>query len=334
MFDMFISPNNMEAHGKFVISLDFELFWGVRDKKNLNQYGENVKNVHCVVPRLLDLFDKYKINVTFSTVGLLFCKTKSEIISSLPLRQPLYLDSNLSPYNGYIDKIGHSHIDDPYHYGSNLISAIIKHQQHEIGTHTFSHYYCLEPGQTTECFKADLDQAIVVAKNWGIRLESLVFPRNQFNHNYLEICRCLGIVCYRGNGESWLYTAKGSSDESEKRRGLRFLDSYINISGPNCYSDKYMSSGPIKNIPASRFLRPYTHSLRLFDGLRLKRIHDSMSYAAQTHTCFHLWWHPHNFGRDLVKNLLFLERILVHYRHLSAKYGFKSYTMSGLAKNL
>ena len=29
-------------YGKFVISLDFELFWGVRDSRTISSYGSNI----------------------------------------------------------------------------------------------------------------------------------------------------------------------------------------------------------------------------------------------------------------------------------------------------
>ena len=62
--------------GIFTISLDFELFWGVRDHRTLEDYGENVRNVHKIVPGLLALFDKYDIHCTWATVGFLFFADK------------------------------------------------------------------------------------------------------------------------------------------------------------------------------------------------------------------------------------------------------------------
>ena len=38
-----------------------------------------------------------------------------------------------------------------------------------------------------------------------------------------------------------------------------------------------------------------------------------MTFAAKTGSNYHLWWHPHNFGKDLEANLKFLEKILQHY---------------------
>jgi peptidoglycan/xylan/chitin deacetylase (PgdA/CDA1 family) len=324
----------MEKCGKFVISLDFELLWGVRDKKTIEQYGENIRNVHQVIPKLLALFQKYEVKATFSTVGFLFFENKAELNQAIPSTLPDYENKNLSPYNGHFDLVGNSYEEDQYHFAPQLIKQIKIYPEQEIGTHTFSHYYCLEKGQTTEAFKADLQAAIKVATKNGTELKSLVFPRNQFNESYLKVCKALGIICYRGNETSWLYKAKDSTKETLFRRALRLLDTYINLSGHNCHTDEYMKEDIIANIPASRFLRPLSKKLSFLDGLRLKRIKNAMTHAAKNNLCFHLWWHPHNFGQNQNENFLFLEKILKHHQILSEKYNFKSYTMTSLAKAL
>jgi peptidoglycan/xylan/chitin deacetylase (PgdA/CDA1 family) len=318
--------------GKLVISLDFELYWGVRDKMNLAEYGENIEGVHTVVPRLLDLFNAYSVKATFATVGFLFFETKKDLVNNIPCIVPGYSLPELSPYTGYINSIGDEYKTDVYHYAPNLIKLILQHPQHEIGSHTFSHYYCLEDGQTIDEFRADLLAAQKIANRHGISLKSLVFPRNQFNDEYLSVCKELGIICYRGNEKSWLYTAKKGSDEKLYKRACRFLDSYINISGFNCYSpnELFTKESPI-NIPSSSFLRPYNRKLRLFENLRLKRIKSAMTHAAKHGLIYHLWWHPHNFGINQHENFCFLEAVLKHYEQLNSKYNFQSLTMTELA---
>jgi len=319
-------------NGKFVISLDFELFWGVRDKRSIEQYGENIKGVHQAIPRLLEIFNRYHANATFSTVGFLFFESKEELLNNLPKKLPNYSNKKLSPYAGHFDTIGENAATDPYHFAPYLIRLIQKYPEQEMGTHTFSHYYCLEEGQTKDDFKADIQNAQVVAAKYGIELTSLVFPRNQFNDEYLQVCKEMGIICYRGNEHSWLYEARNRAGESLYRRALRLLDAYINISGHNCYSDDYLKSKFPVDIPSSRFLRPYSKTLRIFTGFQLNRIKSGMSYAAKNNLTYHLWWHPHNFGINQDENFDLLKNILDHYKKLNTRYNFQSYTMSALAK--
>lgn len=319
--------------GNFVISLDFELHWGVRDKKTIQQYGANIKGVHSVIPRLLKVFGEYKVKATFATVGFLFFETKQALIAATPNSLPDYSNKNLSPYS-HFDQVGENYSEDLYHFAPLLIDEIKKYPDHEIGSHTFSHYYCLENGQTVNDFVEDIQAAIEVGKRKNIALTSLVFPRNQFNAEYLKACEALGIICYRGNEHYWFYEAKKDEEESRFRRGLRLLDAYINISGHNCYSKDYLKSNFPVDIPSSRFLRPYSSSLKAFDGLRLHRIKSGMTHAAKNNLTYHLWWHPHNFGIHQNENFAFLEKILRHYEYLNKKYNFRSITMSNLSQEL
>ena len=322
------------TNGKFVISLDFELMWGVRDKRTINDYGKNISGVHNVIPELLKTFSKYQISATFSTVGFLFFQNKEALINSLPAEKPNYSDSNLSPYHNYLNQVGADAVNDPFHYAPSLINEIIKYPEHEIGTHTFSHYYCLEDGQSVQEFTEDIKSAIKTANKYNLETTSLVFPRNQFNETYLKACEKLGILCYRGNEYSWLYKAKNGEQESKLRRALRLLDAYINISGHNCYDKQFLKSNYPVNIPSSRFLRPYSKSLKFFENQRLNRILTGMTHAAKNNLMYHIWWHPHNFGVNQQENFLFLNKILEHYSKLQKTYNFQSITMSGLAKEL
>jgi hypothetical protein len=66
--------------------------------------------------------------------------------------RPRYRDSRLDPYDG---AVGEGEADDPLHFAPSLIGRIRATRRQEISTHTFSHYYCLEPGQDRQAFRAD-----------------------------------------------------------------------------------------------------------------------------------------------------------------------------------
>lgn len=321
------------ANGKLVISLDFEIYWGVRDAVELDDYKPHLLGVQKVIPLLLKIFETYKIKATFATVGFLFFKKKEELLKNIPLQIPQYQNLKLSPYNGHFNCVGADENTDPLHFASELILQI-KEANQEIGSHTFSHYYCLEKGQTGKEFKADLMCAKKVAQEKGIELKSFVFPRNQYNKEYIDICQEMGFISFRGNEKSRIFSSESFASGFIIRRLFRLLDSYYNLSGHNCYSLEEIKSDGITNIPSGRFLRPVSKRLKLFENLRLKRIEDSMTYAAQKGLVYHLWWHPHNFGADVSNNFSFLEKILVHYSQLNEKYDFESVSMQGLSKSL
>jgi len=51
--------------GALVISLDFELHWGVRDRLSAEgPYRANLLGARAAVPRMLALFEKYGVAVT------------------------------------------------------------------------------------------------------------------------------------------------------------------------------------------------------------------------------------------------------------------------------
>jgi peptidoglycan/xylan/chitin deacetylase (PgdA/CDA1 family) len=318
---------SMTDKGTLMICLDFELYWGVRDKRSIEEYRANLLGVREAVPRMLDMFSRYGIHATWATVGLLFFESKQELLDSLPVEKPSYRDESLSPYP-LLNEIGENEHADPYHFAPSLISRIHATPGQEIGTHTFSHYYCLEPGQTKVQFRADLEAAASVAARRGIELRSIVFPRNQVNPEYLPICSELGLRAYRGTERASFYQAgNGASASNPLKRAQRLLDAYIPLGSNTAYSVPDHEHGLPLNLPSSRFLRPYSHRLKSLDSLRRRRITQDLAHAAKQHLTYHLWWHPHNFGVQTDENLAFLESILREFDRVRSQYGMVSSTM-------
>jgi peptidoglycan/xylan/chitin deacetylase (PgdA/CDA1 family) len=319
-------------NGYFVVSLDFELHWGVFDKKSVADYKENLENVKLVIPRLLELANTYQIKLTFATVGFLFAEDKEELIKNNPELLPTYTNSKFNPYKN-LDIIGDNEAEDEFHYASQLINSIKQAKNHEIGTHTYSHYYCLEDGQTNEQFEADLVAAITVASKKDISIKSIVFPRNQVNADYLDICVKHGITSYRGVEKRRIYnTLDRDFNKKQSTRALRLIDTYVNLTGYNTYNLIDLNTTKnITNIPSSNFLRPYSKSLKIFEPLKISRVKKAMSYAAKNNEMFHLWWHPHNFGKHMDENFKGVESIFKHYEYLNNTYKFDSVTMQELA---
>src|SRR5215213_3336669 len=85
-------------YGALVISLDFELHWGVRDwTPPGGSYRQNLLGVWEAVPRMLALFEEYDIAATWATVGFLFARSKQELEEFSPSIRPIYKDPALYP---------------------------------------------------------------------------------------------------------------------------------------------------------------------------------------------------------------------------------------------
>jgi peptidoglycan/xylan/chitin deacetylase (PgdA/CDA1 family) len=322
----------MGKPGVLVVSLDFELFWGIRDFARLAQHRECLLRVREIVPRILDSFRQYGIHATWATVGMLFCSSPSELHRHLPDCLPRYADPSQSPY-GDLARIGRNESEDPFHLAPSLIETIRSTPNQEIGSHTFSHYYCLEDGQDREAFRGDLEASLGVARARGVTLRSLVFPRNQVNPEYLDLCREMGIIAYRGTESSWLYRPRPFKCRARIRRLVRLLDCYANVSGDHGYPIPATSEQPV-NIPSSRLLRRYVPALKWLEPLRLRRIRRSMTNAARNGRLFHLWMHPEELAAYPQSNLDFLDKLLRHFAELRTRYGMESLSMAEYAQRL
>lgn len=317
--------------GAFVVSLDFEQHWGMRDVHTVERSRAALLGGRDAVPALLALFREFDVRATWATVGLLFFESRAEMLAALPSSRPSYAAARLSPYVDFAN-IGESERDDPFHFAPSLIRRIAETPGQEIATHTFSHFYCCEPGQTVDEFRADLEAACRVARRKiGRAPESIVFPRNQMTPAHLAVCRDLGLVAYRGNPDHWAYrAARRDVAQSRGRRALRLADAYVALTGTHSAPVDGGAALPV-DVPASRYLRPYSRVLRALEPLRLRRITAELEATATEGRVFHLWWHPHDFGVHLRENLAFLRRILVCFARARERAGMESLTMSDVA---
>lgn len=311
-----------------MISLDFELHWGVRDSVALDREERaRLLAAREAIPRILALFDAFSVHATWATVGFLFAHSREEMESLSPAIRPRYMDPRLDPYREFV---GRDEWQDPFHFAPALIAEIASHREQEIGTHSFSHFYCCEDGQSAAEFEADLHSAARIANHEGYRVESYVFPRNQVRADYLRILKRHGIGCYRGTQVSAVNSAASFRvQQRPHRRFIRLCDNYVDLFGPQ--SVQYPSDPAPRSIGASRYLRPYNHSLRRFEQARHRRIVNAMETAAARGELFHLWWHPEDFAHNCDRNLEFLRGVLMGFERCRGEFGMLSLSMSEAA---
>lgn len=322
----------MTDKGSFLISLDFEMMWGALDLWTPEGYGQtNVKNVGNVVIRLVDLFNKYGVHSTFAIVGMLMLSGKDECHRYEARNVPSYNNIKLSPYNeNFISKIK----DESIYFSPSLLNFIKQQKNIEVASHTFSHYYCWEKGQTAEQFEDDTRLAAQVGKDKQLELSSIVFPRNQVSEDYLSVCEKYGFSVYRGISPRFSSQPQNSFHAIMQRLG-RLIDVYNPWGESSSIAYNTIdTSKKIINIPSSRFLRPYSALLSFLDNLRFNRIKKEIEYAAKHGEMYHIWWHPHNFGANTDQNIAFLTRILECYKECHEKYGMMSCTMKEMAQML
>ncbi|MFA6192509.1 MAG: polysaccharide deacetylase family protein [Sulfurimonas sp.] len=309
-------------NAKLIISLDCELKWGVFDTLN-DSYDENLKGTRTAIKEMLELFKKFDMHVSWAVVGFLFNENRNDYEKYKPSIMPTYDDSKLNSYNC---KIGIDEENDNFHYAHDIIKLILSYPNQEIASHSYSHFYCKEDGQNAEQFEADIKSAVCVAKEkFAIDLKSFVFPKNEINEDYLNILREYGFTHFRSNPQHWIY--KKGQKTNIFGRVLRFIDSFINITGYNS-SNAIAISGLIETT-GNRFLRPYKNCI-ILNKLMIRRIKSEMFVAAKKGEQYHLWWHPHNFGVYTKENLVNLEEIMQYYKILQQRFNMESTCMKKL----
>ena len=322
------------AGGTFAVSLDFELYWGMRDRVALdNACKTRLEGVYSAVPALLQCFQQTNIHATWAIVGFIFFENTADLRYYLPQVLPQYHDRRLNPFL-YLPNTDRNPSLIPYYYAPQLIELIKQNPHQEIASHSLSNYYSANKGADLDSFMADLIAAKKIANRFEVTFKSYVFPRQQHLTHYIEQLPQQGIQSFRGSPNSFIHHLPEKRDVLYPlKRGLRLVDSIYNISGHHTFTPSIARDWeyPIINIPASRFFNPYCSSKTLNDW-RLKRIKQSMTYAAQHDEVFHLWWHIHHFGTHLSENMQRLEQIIEHFLTLQTKYGMSSRNMQEIAK--
>ena len=307
----------------FTISLDFELHWGRFDKYPADKYLSYYLETRKAIPKILELFDAYRIHATWAAVGGLMAENLEEWRMYAPEILPSYDEKGLSAYSWVNSQ---KKIFPETLFAPELVKEILLSEGQELGSHTFSHYYTCEKGQLIEQFRSDLKAAQRLAsEKFNIKLESLVFPRNQFNDQVLSVAFEEGFDTLRSNPTDWFW--KYTEEKSFLKRLFRTGDTLIKLGQESFYPlpKENATQGPVL-LPTSRLLRPFVGN-SISHRRRFTRIKSEMQKAAEKGMVYHLWWHPHNFGHFPAQNLQYLEELLVFFHRLREEFGMDSLNM-------
>lgn len=157
--------------GVFCVSVDLELLWGRRNRKEMDLFIPLIKDENGltgVISSLLSLFKKYSMPATWAIVGKIFIKSDEK-------------DSHLWS-------------------GTNLISLIREDPSQEIACHSYTHpeFDQIPESQAEE----ELKKCVEIASKNKIRLSSFVYPRNKIK--YLHLLKKYSFNCYRGDTINYL----------------------------------------------------------------------------------------------------------------------------------
>lgn len=311
--------------GALVISLDFEMHWGVLERPLDGPYRQNLLGVPDSVRGALSLFREMRIHATWAVVGLLCARSRAEAVRFAPAVRPHYPRRVPDPF---CVPTGEGEHDDPFHYAPTLVREVAGTPGQELGTHTYAHLYCAERADNgAEALRADLRSArAIMRETVGVEPRSVVFPRNQHDVTMEEVLVQEGMPCFRGNPRGWMWVPRRRGPARFAARALRLADTYLPVgrSYATRWQDVPRPSGAF-NVPASFFVRPGLAEVSA------RRIARAIRVAARRGEIVHLWWHPHNYGVHTARNLANVRRLLEVFDECRAAHGMESLTMGEVA---
>lgn len=265
------------AHGILTISIDLELAWGNWD--NLSNY--HVLNVKAferkVTSRLLEIFDRYEVAVTWAFVAALLDENSA---SKMPGDKDLWYAPDI------FEKICASKVS------------------HDLGSHGGRHRYFVD--MTKQQAIEDLEFASYIHAKNGNKISSFVYPRNKVAHTDLLIDQ--GIKVYRGEDSSWHDSIRNR--QVHLGRVANLVDKMLPIAPRTVLP---IADKGLCNLPGSmlflgrkglrRFAPPQVMHTKLEKGLRSAILEESI---------FHLWFHPSNFWHEPEQQFKIFERFIAH----------------------
>lgn len=288
--------------GILVISLDTEFAWGKISRDDRSEYYLLFERTYQIIERLLSLFNKYGISVTWAVVGRLvedeqdptnyFHRDINRYFSNIT-NKSIYKDYRLNQeYNSFVSR-------------KNLIKLIKDYNEsHEIASHTYNHFYA-DKTTSQELIDEDFLAMKEVGAKQSVTFKSIVFPRNVVGS--LDCAHAYGYKCYRGGDVNW-YT---QLPLPQKLLGLlRFFDHLLPLS----YSvvNPVVDNSSLINIPGTNLFRVYHRGLKRFWPIKMLEVKSKMTLtkAYKTKAIMHLRFHPFNFAYKEDAHFSALESVL------------------------
>ncbi len=294
------NDTKISERGRLIISLDTELAWGWISSPMVKKFFPLLANTREVIDRLLELFDKYEVPVTWAIVGRLLEK---EADPSPYFQQELFSYYGNIYTNATYENKELNNPDASFIRYKGLIEQIKEAKvNHELATHTYNHIF-MHQVKDKELVKADLSAAKALARLHNYELESIVFPQNQVGH--LDVMKEQGIKIYRGVDKFWY-----RHYPKFLQKVIRQFDTLLPIS-PTVVEANLEENGMVK-IPGSMLFRA-SHlgwkkwiPVKTYERKALKGLEE----ATRQKKILHLWFHPFNFGYKMQAHLHSFEQVL------------------------
>jgi hypothetical protein len=305
--------------GVFLFSLDTELAWGHFDCFDPALFSSDGSRERRAVERLLHLFAEYGITATWCVVGQMFHRDDGDHYPAFwrgkyPLFEQMYDERH------------------PLLHGADVVERLIADGRHEIGCHGYTHRPFHPQWMTPEDARWELEQWRAAAESWGIRAQTIIFPRNRVG--FLDIIHEYGVSTYRGlEVQPATHRLPGIGKVFR-----RFNETSGVVLPPAAYPLPAVEPNGMVNLPASRWLFGVSPA---FDAglervglteLRAQTLVRGVRRAAREGKIIHLWAHPYEFRTDAEFDKL--ARVLRQVRHEAEAGRLHSMSMNQLSQTI
>ena len=260
----------------FCISIDLELAWGVSDKLNEFYLNHAINSERLICNQLIKMFDNYKIPVSWATVSALLDENNKNI--GIADKKAWYAPD-------IIDKILTSKID------------------HLVASHSYAHLnFKLS---TKKEIEKDFEKSNFFFNKFGIKTNSLVFPRNQVHH--IDILNKFNYKFYRSIDKSWYKKVSKFNNFAGKISNI--IDKTIPVKSNTI--KPILDNYNLIEVPSSLLLISRNGFKNLITNASMyRKIRLGIDEAIKKKECFHLWFHPSNFYTNSKKQFLLLNKVL------------------------
>ncbi|WP_049925538.1 polysaccharide deacetylase family protein [Halopiger goleimassiliensis] len=256
--------------GSVVVSLDAELGWGFHDLAE--PPTERVEAGRRGWSTCLDLFAEYDVPATWAVVGHLMLESCDGRHADHPAPEGWFRRERTD----WKDR-------KDLRFGADLVDALLDSEvDHEVASHSFSHVLFGRPETDRVLAAAELERSVEIADEWGLSIETFVFPRNDVGH--LDVLPEYGIRAYRGASPT-RDGVRGIFDTTVRNRSL-LVEPTVDDHG-------------LVNVPASLFLFGFEGPVRtvtesVWGDPMVVQARRGIDEAAQRDGLFHVWFHPNN----------------------------------------
>lgn len=275
------------ARPTLMITFDTELGWGSFPAPPSQVEKEAVRATRdTVMPALLSMLDELRIPATFALVGHLLCRPGDYTGPAIAHGDP----PEVSDWYGAIPKRWRE-FPEGYYWPEVVDMILSSRMRHEIGLHSFSHWYFPAAQTNDRIVEFELSQNLrVLADSGAPQARSMVFPRNGVGG--LEALAASGVRSYRSPQRPWHARLPGTL----ARRTGHLVDAALGFAPPVAPSVRQVLPG-LWEIPGSLVFMSAAGVRRVIPTAgRVRQMVKGAERAAREPGLFHLWTHPINLG--------------------------------------